>query len=56
VTDSAQPSERQGEGDESRFGPAELSGLLGHIAFISLAPFLGAAETNEFLRQKTRTK
>jgi AcrR family transcriptional regulator len=37
-------------------GPAELSGLLGHIAFISLAPFLGAAETNEFLRQKTRTK
>jgi len=34
-------------------GP-RLSVLLPHVAFISLAPFLGAAETNEFLDQKTR--
>jgi AcrR family transcriptional regulator len=32
---------------------APLSGLLGHVAFIALAPFLGAAETNAFIRQKT---
>jgi AcrR family transcriptional regulator len=32
---------------------APLSALAGHVAFIALAPFLGAAETNEFLCQKT---
>lgn len=30
----------------------QLSGLLAHAVFISLAPFLGAVETNRFLDQK----
>jgi hypothetical protein len=36
--------------------PAELSGLLGHVAFICLAPFLGANETNAFIAGKTRSE
>jgi AcrR family transcriptional regulator len=35
---------------------APLSGLLGHVAFIALAPFLGAAQTNAFIRRKTCSK
>jgi AcrR family transcriptional regulator len=34
---------------------ANLSGLLGQISFICLAPFLGAAETDAFLKRRTRT-
>jgi AcrR family transcriptional regulator len=36
--------------------PAELSGLLGHVAFICLAPFLGANETNAFIAGKIRSE
>jgi AcrR family transcriptional regulator len=39
----------------SKNADPKLSGLAAHVAFIALAPFLGAAEANEFLDRKTRT-